>query len=196
MNEHTAYLCGFLCSRGKVVWDEKTGNYALVLQTKEREMALLFAKGVKAAFGEPRVYEKDRYMLVVFHGKGEAKQLLGAGSFGEYNWTVPAVCFEDAWLGKAFLQGFFDAGGNVKVRESKTGRRRTIRVNSVNKAGLLSVKQLLGSFGMGANVYKAGRGFCLDIEGKTRCSVFMEKVGFRHAGKADMLIKAMEYRQG
>ena len=190
MNEHIAYLAGFFCLRGKVVWDKAAGNYTMGLQTNDREMALLLAGRIKAAFGEPRVYEKDGLYVVVFHGKEEVKQLLGmAGSsgFGEYDWSVPSGLIEDMWFGKAFLQGAFDAGGNIRIEKRTGGKRRDIRINSVNKAGLLSLKQMLSTFGIGANVYKTGRAFCLSIEGKTRCNLFMQKIGFAHPNKIEKM---------
>jgi len=187
------YICGFLCSKGKVVWNEKHSIYSIALQTRDEYLSSLFhAKLSEITQKEVKIY-KNGHFLVVLHDKHLIKRLKETCDLGRYTWRVPDQCFNDLWLGKAYLQGIFDAGGNIIGMKTKKGKKRIIRLNSINKPGLLGIKNLLMLFDISANIYTSREYSYLFIEGKTRCQAFKDKIGMNNEKKLKQLDDILSY---
>jgi DNA-binding transcriptional regulator WhiA len=200
------YVCGVLCSCGSVVWDEENGNYSLRLETKDREFCLVFQEKLENVVNKKvHLYCKKspgepggcKTYVVQFYGKKEIEWLAGKWNLagGAWAWQVPQAAFENRVFRKGFLRGFFDGGGSVKARivERKGVRekRRAIRAYSVNAEGLKQVRRLLELEKIKAMMYKSGRCYCIDIEGKMKAEIFNRNVGFGVTQKRQKLEEAL-----
>ncbi len=196
------FVCGSLCGGGSVCCSKKTGNYSFTLRTSDKQFADVFLLSLSnISQTEPKVREakkggKTRY-TVQLYGKKTVKRLLKKWNnrFGTRDWTVPDMAYDSKRFRRGFLSGFFEVKGYIRVRFRGSGKKRTkvrnVRVKSVNHKGLKEVEALLSLEDVDCNIYKSGKCWCLDIEGKRRVSKFHNRVGFATKDKRDMVIKAV-----
>ena len=102
VNFCSGYVCGVICSDGKVVWDETHGNYSLSLETMNKEFAELFFETLKGLIEKkPKIRTSERkrpgqtvHMNVVsVYGRKTVEHFVNRWdlSFGRRNWSVPNV---------------------------------------------------------------------------------------------------------
>jgi len=181
------YVCGAICSSGKIVWDEKHSNYYISLETGQEEYANLFAEALERIVGkEVKRGERMRSIptrTVTVYGKKDVSALARRWELspGRRNWSVPRDAFTDSDFRGGFVRGFFDGNGSVSVSIEDYGKRtkkRSIRAYSVNRKGLTGVKRLLEMEGVKSIMYPCGDSFTIKISGKMRLEMFMHRIGF------------------
>ncbi|MDD5182116.1 MAG: LAGLIDADG family homing endonuclease [Candidatus Nanoarchaeia archaeon] len=210
---NSGYICGALLGRGHVTADKTAAKYAMFLESKDKEFTELFGQRLDAFLeNKAKRYERVKGNLnlyaVAFHKKSGIIEFCDKFRFkqGSFDWTVPQQCYEDKHFRKGFLQGFFDAKAQVKVRFRKKQKKtentfrfdkvRHIRVSAVHRKGLNEIKTLLESFGIGSTISQSGINNILDIEGKHRVMMFKDKVGFGIQNKKTELDRALERSSG
>ena len=203
VNFSAGYVCGVLCSDGKVVWSEKHSNYAISLETKNDEFARLFMNNLKLHVEkEPRMGTHKRkngdqtfhMNMITVYGRKDVGRFLSKWGLihGRRNWSVPAITWNDIDFRRGFLRGFFDGNGSVSVSVNKDeGKRRAIILYSVNEKGLREVHKLLEKEGIKSIMYPVGKCFAVKISGKMRIQTFIEKVNFGLTDKKRRLDKAL-----
>jgi intein-encoded DNA endonuclease-like protein len=203
MNFSAGYVCGVICSDGKIVWNEKHSNYAISLETLSNEFAKLFMENLKLhTRKEPRMGIHRRMSrgipvhmnTVTVYGRKDVENFITRYrvEYGKRNWSVPPMAFNDTDFRRGFLRGFFDGNGSVSVSTSKEeGKKRAIMVYSVNESGLREVEKILNTEGIRTLFYPAGKCFTIKINGKNRIQTFMDKVNFGLNDKKRRLDEAL-----
>lgn len=193
------YVCGTLCSDGTIAWNEKFGNYAIVLEVKDGGFAEAFLHHLNSCVSkeaklriQTKLYKQKPYWthVVYLYGKavvGEFVRKWGLKA-GTHNWEVPKHAYENESFRRGFLRAFFDGEGSIRIRikkraNGKSDKRRIIRATSVNKEGLSSVRKLLEIEGMKSMLYPVGNAYCIDMEGKTKMEIFERNIGSNHSEK-------------
>jgi hypothetical protein len=140
------YILGVICGDGFI-----RQQHYVCLTTTNKEFALAFNNVLQRWSGvKPYLYEYDRaikgkpyhYYYAGIASKTAVAILRNIGQFGTYTWNIPDIVSHNRDMTKGFLSGWFDSEGNI----SNCYLHRKIRGFSVNKAGLLQVKQLLAMF--------------------------------------------------
>ena len=85
-----------------------------------------------------------------------------------------------------FLKGYFEGKSSISVR------KKLIKVSG-KKEILEQHKFLLDKENINAKIYKTGSYCSLYIEGKNKCRIFMEKIGFISEEKNKLLEKIVFY---
>lgn len=98
--------------------------------------------------------------------------------------------------GIEFLRKAFDKKGfirvRVRVKKGKKNKIRNIRLSSTDNAFILHIKEELISLGVRPVIYKIGRSYCVDIEGKAKLERFSQFIGFSDEGKKRQLEEALK----
>ncbi|MEM2174585.1 MAG: LAGLIDADG family homing endonuclease [Candidatus Micrarchaeia archaeon] len=115
---------------------------------------------------------------------------LGA-SLGRREWKVPSRAFSSEEFRREFLKAVFDFSGLIRARKRKGRKERCLRLSSINKEGLMSLKVLLEMEGIKALCYKMGKGYVLEINGKHNLQIYAEKIGFENEKKRTLVKKIL-----
>ena len=206
VNFFAGYVSGVLCSDGKIVWNEKYGNYAISLETMTKELADLFLNNLTRVIEKrPRVGKHKRIVggsivhmnTVTVYGKKIIENFMNRWGLrcGKRDWVVPRLCWNDKEFRRGFLRGFFDGSGSVSsVIRSSGGKRikeRALRIYSINRKGLSVLKELLLTESIKSILYASGDCYVIKIGGKTRMRLFKETVGFGLTHKKQRLEEAL-----
>jgi len=196
------YVCGALCARGHVVWDEKRKHYTITLEIKNDEFAKVFSERISHIVPKvimlnlKKTYRGRMYItnVIRIYGKEVIRNLFNENKLkvGCRDWKVPPRAYKDERFRKGFLQGYFDGDGhvNVRLRKHKNGklqRRWSIKATSANKDGLIEIKKLLYLEGVKSYVYQTGNYFVVEIDGKTNVMLFKNNVNFGVKNKREKL---------
>jgi hypothetical protein len=106
---------------------------------------------------------------------------------------IPEKAGEDGEIRRKFLRDLFGEKGYIRVRIRKSGGKRkkvrNLRLVYRDAVFVREIQELLKLEGINSLIYPIGEHhFCLDIEGKHKLEVFLEKIGFSEEEK----IKEME----
>ena len=217
MESEAGFVCGVLCGSGHISIGSN-GNYSVSLETKSKDMAVIFRENLhKVMSKRPKLCEYDKLYknkrhtayLVSVYGKKAVLKFADKYSFRKSparQWKVPGQAFKNRRFRIGFLRGFFDSKGTIIIRiksrksginktPRKTFKTRNIRAASTNKRGLEQVRELLELEGIKSMLYRAGRCFVLDIEGKTRLALFGDKINFSIPSKRKKLEMAISYEK-
>ena len=187
------FVCGALCGGGNVTWSEKFGNYCISIKSKNKEFIDMFFLSLSNITSKPKKYSLGDTYIVCLYGKEEVGNFLEKwkNRFGVYKWSVPKIAYKDPTFRRGFLCGFFEAGSRIRVRFRGKVKIRSIRTVSINLNGLKEVKNLLLKEGIDPLIYRTGKYWCLEIEGKRRTSMFYRKIGYVTKRKRKMLREAI-----
>ena len=187
--EVKARIIGYLIGDGSVfIRKEKRGTMRYEFSFYPDNVAMLnsFLDSISLFYGltpKPRI-EKN-YFQVKISNKAIVEDLLRQGEFKSTTWSIPSLSSEKEI--EEFLRAYFDCEAYVS--------RQAIRVESVNKVGLIHVKQLLLQFGISSKMYQYERKnknwntnhiLCIfSYENRKR---FLTKIGFYHSKKQEKLV--------
>ncbi len=160
-------LIGLLYSCGSV----KSKNI-IELQTKRKELAELVCNMTNLA----TMKTTSRGYSVQIIVKNLIKNL------GIDKTKIPDL--EDKKERVGFLRGFFEGKSSISIVT------RILRMSG-KREQLESIKKLLDSENIDSVIYKNGIYYSLYIEGKNRCEVFRDKIGFLTREKKDKLDKVI-----
>jgi len=200
----TGYVFGALCANGIVMYNEKKSVYFISFETSDKDLTDLFIKFWENIFSDDfNIYEryangKKRYIFKVYDKKLTRRFVYTYKiRTGSARWRIPQAVFSDTGMSKGFISGFFDASSYIRIRiRERRGKRekiRNIRVVSLNKTGLADMRRILSIFNIHAMLYSSGKGFCLDIEGKTKLETFQNNVGYMIEINKTRLLNAISF---
>ncbi|RLI99744.1 MAG: hypothetical protein DRP06_02995 [Candidatus Aenigmatarchaeota archaeon] len=162
-------LTGLLYSCGSV----KSKNI-IEIQTKRKELAELICNMTTLA----DIKTNSRGYSVQVTGKNLIK------NFGIDKTQIPDL--EDKKKRTDFLRGFFEGKSSISIIT------RIIRISG-KKEQLEKIKKLLNFENVDSVIYPTGNYYSLYIEGKNRCEVFRDKIGFLTREKKDKLDKLISF---
>ena|GEM_PF-2110494 len=112
--------------------------------------------------------------------------LLKYGVYGTFDWQIPLKIIKSRHktIISFFLRGFYDSEGSVA--------KYTISAGSINKKGLLQIKELLGKLKINSRFYTTGKYFTLVISKKIERRKFLELIGFTIQRKMEKLKDALK----
>ncbi len=197
------YVCGSIYGGGHIVVNRKYGNYAIVFETRNRQLADVFLKRFnRFSKRKGKIHVKRRLsgnemktsFVVNVYSKADVDMLEALGVSGDKE-DLPEICRNNKEFMKYFLRGIFDSKATVRERFVSGKRRVSLRVFSVKRALLGNVKELLGSLGIKSMVYISGNAYCLDIEGRRKIRSFMDVVGFDNVKKRERIQRVIGYKR-
>ncbi|MCK4730050.1 MAG: hypothetical protein KAT28_01920 [Candidatus Aenigmarchaeota archaeon] len=162
-------LIGLLYSCGSV----KSKNI-IEIQTKRKELAELICSLIALA----TMKSTSRGYSVKITGKNLIK------NFGIDKTKIPDL--ENKGERTGFLRGFFEGKSSISIVT------RIIRMSG-KREQLENLKKLLDSENVNSVIYNSGGYYSLYIEGKSRCEIFRDKIGFLTREKKDKLDKTISF---
>ncbi len=136
-----AYVLGVLCGDGYLYTNHR--DYTIRLAVNDKDFAEEFSRNLEIVYGlKPLVYSHNYRCIVELRSKEAYEDIAKFGNFRTYTWRVPneIVVSRDETIRASFLRGFFDSEGSVA--------KYSIGCCSVNKEGLIEIKQILESLGI------------------------------------------------
>jgi hypothetical protein len=188
-----AALCGFLAGDGSIqVRKEKTFlRYDIGFFPDDDIMLTTYCDMLKKLYGKiPSIKRKNEMYSVRLSSRIVVEDLLNQASFGLKNWDLPHSLFSNNGAKEAWLRAFFSADGYVGAN--------TIRVQTVNKNGMINVSKLLRQLGIDHKMYRYvpcqqahSIVYIVAILKKSARQLFLDKIGFWHSKKTAALKKAL-----
>jgi len=170
------YVCGCLLFSGHIGYNERSGNYIVSFKNRNKDAVRVFASFLEEIAGKKPAFEGGS-------GGGACTVRLYSKDAVKF---LKTVCEENVVLKQcqdsAFRAGFLRAVADNKIsfRSRVSGKRTRVsmRVFSSRSTRLAIIKDALFMEGISSSIYKTGKQFCLDIEGRSKISAFAEKIGF------------------
>jgi len=186
------YICGMLVAKGRI---NRKGDFYLSLETSDKEILETATKKL-SLLDQIKVNRRKRgsfeSFLIIVRGNGVKIIDSYHLSTGRHEWNVPSQTFTSRDFRVSFLKAFFDFSGTIKVRKRIGGQKeRVMKVSSINQEGLNNIKMLLNMEGIKSMIYKSGKGFVLEINGKKNLENFLEKIGLEKESKKELLEKIL-----
>lgn len=193
LNKHLplkARIHGYLCGDGSVsLRKEKNKTHSEIrFYPDDLSMARAYSVALRVCYQKvPSIKKLNNYYRVYLNSIIVAKDLLKDGSFHSLEWSIPDWVLENPAYSKEWLRAFFDSEAHVGKRE--------IRIQSVNKRGLLQIQQLLNDLSISSKFYSYQRknlnwntNYHLAVFGAKNKNSFLKKIGFNHSIKLRKLI--------
>jgi hypothetical protein len=198
------YIFGALCSRGTLIYNERESIFLLSFETSDETIMEAFVTSWANVFNEEyKIYTKiasgkKRLVFRIYDKKLSRRLFYSYGlRTGSSRWKVPEKIMASQDGKRGFISGFFDSGCYIRIRlrhrSSGIEKVRNIRISTQNVSGLEFLKTALMELGIKPVVYKAGKSFCMDIEGRMKIESFNRKVGFVSATNVNKIINALSF---
>ncbi len=173
------YSCGSVKSKNK-----------FELQTKRQELATLFFE-LSKRIGKPKMTKTNNSFTVLLINKNlgdKFKKNIGLESKIDKK-ELPVGLLNNTEKRISFLRGYFEGKSSVSVKN------RIIKISG-KKEQLEQLKKLLELENINAGIYKNRKYFSLYIEGKNKCLIFKEKIGFLTKEKNEKLENLVSFSVG
>lgn len=138
----------------------------------------------------PKVFEKQKYYSVRITSKTITQDILSLGDFGTINCRIPTVFLGSTKAIINWIKAFFSAEAYVNCD--------FIRLQCVNKEGLLEVSEFLNTLGIENKFYSYSpkkenwsEVFIIIILKKNARKLYFKKIGFFHNKKTMLLKKSL-----
>ncbi len=193
--ELKARLCGYFAGDGmissRMQKKQKTPRYEVGFAPDDLKMAETFQEAFQELYGRKinirRNQNSANYILKTTH-KVAFFDLSKIAPFRTQDWRVPFDFLVTERMKSEWLRAFFDS-------EAHMNEQGKIQVQSVNKAGLLDVKNALESLGIETSkLYEYHRkqpnwntNYLLEIRKKASLARYLSVVGFNHSKKSAKL---------
>lgn len=181
-------LIGYLQGDGSICVrnDRNVTKYHVMFCPDHIIVAELYGRTFEELFGrKTQLVVYQNYFRVRITHKGAAEELLSLAKFRGMQWEIPTICDTEERLIE-WLRAYYDC-------EAYVGKR-CIVVNSVNKKGLLQVKDALQQLGIVSKWYEYrrkqanwNRNYILTILRREARQTFLKRVGFNHPVKQQKL---------
>jgi len=195
------YVCGSIYGGGHIIENKKYGNYAVLFETKNKQLADVFLERLNVfSKKKGKIHVKKRLssktsrrsFVATLYSKDDVKMLRLLGVVKNKN-TLPKICYNNEEFLLFFIRGFFDSKATVRERVVSGKKRVSIRVFFVKERVLRELKGLLEKMGIRGIVYKSGKCYCLDIEGRAKIKRFMDAIGFDNIEKRKRIENVIGY---
>ena len=189
-----ARICGYLAGDGGVsIRKETTGKVHNEIRFFPDHESLIepYLEAFEKAYNKvPKTLKKKNFYEIRINSKIIVYDLLKLCTFGLNSWTIPI--FSNPKCKIEWLRSMFDSDAYV----GKNG----IRLKTVNKRGLESVKKLLHEFDIETSIIYAyssknkkwNTNYILDIRKIESVKKFSQLIGFNHKLKQERLLKLIE----
>lgn len=188
-----AILCGFLAGDGSVQKRESIDgmHYQIDFFPDDLLMLRKYVELLGSVYCKmPSILDKGNYFCVRLTSKSVVLDMLAYCSFGINKWTVPDFVKKDEKLAAAWLSAFFSCEGYVSYN--------CIRIQTVNKQGMLEVMKLLDMLNIVYSYYEYApkvknhsKNYIINISKKSERLIFLQRVGFWHSTKQALLRKTL-----
>lgn len=189
-DENLAALHGYLCADGYVSKNlptQKHKYYSIGLRNTNNHLLRDFQQRFYTVFSiKPTLINKERCRI---YSKEIYYKLMPIGPFYSRNWAFPSL---QKRLLKFWLRAFFDCESWVVA---KSAQDRRIAVESINKEGLLKIRDdLKKKFRIESSFYarKNRKTAGLHVYGKQNLIKYQKEIGFLHPDKNKKLIEAIK----
>ena len=188
-----AVVCGFLAGDGSVQRRQEKGffHHQIDFFPDDKIMLDMYCQSIKYLYNkEPSIKKRNNLYYVRLSSKTIHDDLTGIANFGLYKWRVPFSLLSSCREKVAWLKAFFSAEGHVN--------NNAIRVQTVNKNGMLEVSKLLNEIGISHKYYEylpknceSSKVSIINIGRKEARKSFSISVGFWHSKKTKILNRAL-----
>jgi len=163
------YSCGSIKSKSRVEF-----------QTKRKELMHII-KEIASTFTKPKLKLGVNYTVRILDKNLSEK--LGIKMDKK---RIPVEFLNSSEKRRNFLKGYFEGKSSISPRKNliKVSGKRDV---------LEQLKELLSHEDINAKVYKTGKYYSLYIEGKTKCRIFMNTIGYLSEEKKNLLEKINSY---
>lgn len=193
-----ARICGFLAGDGSVkVRKESNGkiHHSVEFYPDDESLIEPFVEAVEKVYNKKLTIETHRkHFRLRLYSKVVVEDLLKIANFGIYGWEIPEKILKKQEAQMEWLRAYFDS-------EAYVGKYY-IKVQSVNRRGLKSVKKLLKTFEIYPKIYsyqpkKFGwnKVYILVINKKMDRINFLKRIGFNHKKKTDRLLSYLNHAE-
>ena len=186
-----ARICGYLAGDGNIsIRAEKISkklHHEIRFFPDHKSLIRPYITAFKRTYNKvPKVRKKNRHYEIRINSKIIANDLLELCSFGLRNWAIPN--FIDSKSKTEWLRAMYDSDSYVG--------NKYIRLKTINKKGLESVKNLLNEFDIETSkIYsyipknkKWNINYILDIRKIDSIKKFYKIIGFSHKLKSEKLL--------
>lgn len=186
-------LSGFLAGDGSVQIRKEKEFYHYEIQffPDDELMLSTYCSIIKKLYGKnPKITRGHNVFNARITSKTIVEDLFKYSSFGLKKWCLPYELFRIKGAKEVWLKAFFSA-------EAYVGSN-SIKIQTVNKKGMMSVSKLLNDLGIPNKYYEytpknknyssVGIIFILSKEAR---KLFYDKIGFYHSKKTETLKKSL-----
>jgi hypothetical protein len=190
-----ARICGYLAGDGNIsIRKEKTSgkiHHEIKFFPDHVSLIAPYLRAFIESYNKiPKVTKKHNFYEVRINSKVIVNDLLALCSFGITKWTI--LKFDDAECKKEWLRAIFDSDAYVGSK--------SIRIKTVNKNGLESIKDLLYDLGIETSkiyIYipknkNWSANYILDVRKIESMKRFSRVIGFNHKLKEERLLKIIK----
>lgn len=188
-----AALCGFLAGDGSVKKREagSFSHYDIKFYPDDGMMLSAYLYAIQLVYSKtPTITVEDNVFHARLASRTVYEDLTKSAEFGIHTWTVSRKLFHIPGAREAWLRAFFSAEAYVGPN--------SIKLQTVNKNGILEVSGLLTELGIDNRVYyyvpknpKHSQVSIIHITKKEARRIFLDKIGFWHTKKTAALKKAL-----
>lgn len=189
-----AAICGFLAGDGSVqLRKEKTINhYQIDFFPDDVLMKDIYLKAIYSVYGKcPFTRQQGKFYSVRITSRTIFEDLNQIAAFGIKTWRPAHALFSLNGAKEAWLRAFFSAEAYVGPS--------SIKIQTVNKAGMLEISKLLNELSIDHRCYTYNPAktnyspvSIIFINRKNARRVYLEKVGFWHTKKTAALRKTLD----
>lgn len=189
-----ARICGYLAGDGSVsIRKEINGKAHNEIRFFPDHESLIrpYLDAFERAYNKtPKILKKKNFYEIRINSKIVVYDLLKLCTFGLTSWTIPN--FDSLKCKIEWLRSMFDSDAYV----GKNG----VRLKTVNKRGLESVKELLHELNIETSIIYAyssknkkwSTNYILDIRKIVSLKKFLQIIGFNHKLKEERLLRLIE----
>jgi intein/homing endonuclease len=186
-----ARIHGFLCGDGSVSWRKEKCQNKIHCEIRfypdDISMVSAYLSAFKIIYNKkPTVTQRKNHFCVYLNSMTVVKDLRIDGSFGSTEWSIPDWVFYDSKNLREWLRAFYDSEAYINKKE--------IRIQSVNRDGIIQIRDALEKFGISSKFYSYQRkektwntNYHLVISRKKSRCAFLKNIGFNHSIKATKL---------
>lgn len=187
-NKDISSIHAYLCSDGYVIKNPETQKhkyYYIGLRNYNTKLLKDFQSKCKRQFGiKPRIKKDGR---AIIQNKNLYYELTNGMSFYSREWRIPVLNKTNL---SSWLKSFFDCEAWVEVKKGKT---RTIRLDSVNKEGVIQIQKALINFRINSTLKnRKNSQVRLNICGLDDLKKFQKHINFFHPKKDKLLQEAIK----
>ncbi len=186
-----ARIYGFLAGDGNIQIGNMTTNFHHMVRFFPDHNSLIkpYVKAFRKVFGKnPKIIKEQKHFCLLVDSKTVVLDIIKTGKFGLYKWRVPFSLLKDRTSKIEWLRAFFDSEAYV--------HKKYLRIQSVNKQGILDVKKLLKGFDINTSFYtykpknrRWNRNYILCIIKKNEITKYAKLISFNHTAKFKKLNK-------
>ena len=187
-------LCGFLAGDGSVKKRGDNGffHYEIKFFPDDGLMLARYLYALHKVYAKtPSIRVEDNVFNVRLTSRVVYEDLTKYSCFGIHDWSVPNDLFKIKGAKEAWLRAFFSAEAYVGPNH--------IKLQTVNKKGMLVVSQLLNELGIDHRTYyyvprkkEHSPVSILMITKKQARNLFLKRIGFWHKKKTNALREALD----